>query len=144
MKNPGSIIKHFNLLLGELEGVYHDISLKMGLSDSVSRILYTLCVFDGRCPLSMICRQTGMSKQTVNSAMRKLEEQGLVILRAAGGKNKEVFLTDEGAGLADRTARRIMEMENHILRSWKEEDVQRYMALTEEFLEALRRKMQDL
>ncbi len=144
MEHSCSMIKHYNLLLGELEGVYHDISLKMGLSDSVSRILYTLCVFDGCCSLSLVCRQTGMSKQTVNSAIRKLEEQGLVFLKSAKGKNKDVILTEEGVKLTDRTARKIIEMENDIFCSWSKEEAEQYMVLTEEFLKSMRKKMQDL
>lgn len=69
-------LKRYNYLFGEIEAVYHEISLQMGLSDSVSRILYAICDEGDRCPLSLICRRTGLSKQTVNSALRRLEEEG--------------------------------------------------------------------
>ena len=140
MEKACSAIKRYNHLIGEIEGIYHDISFRMGLSDSVSKILYTLCISDNRCPLSLVCRQTGLSKQTVNSAIRRMEEQGLVKLAATGRKSKDGLLTDDGKELADRTARRIIEMENSIFGSWKQEDVQHYLFLTEEFLHALQSK----
>ena len=83
-------------LLGELEGTYHDASLLLGMSDSVSQILYTICVGGGGCPLHAICRQCGLSKQTVNSAVRKLEKEGIVYLEAMDGKAKRVCLTAAG------------------------------------------------
>jgi DNA-binding MarR family transcriptional regulator len=144
MERACTAIKRYNHLLGEIEGVYHEISLQLGLSDSVSKILYTLCVQEDRCPLSVICRQTGLSKQTVNSAIRKLEQQGMVLLEPVSGKSKDVLLTEAGKELARRTARRIIEMENSIFQSWDQEDVQRYLHLTEGFLRALEQKAQQL
>ena len=137
-------IQRFNHLWGEMEGIYHDISLQMGLSDSVSKILYTICDKGDHCPLSLICRQNGLSKQTVNSAIRKLEQQGVVCLKAADGKAKDVYLTEAGKQLADHTARRVLQMENDILESWSREDVERYLSLTRRFLEGLQGKAREL
>lgn len=133
-------IRRYNHLLGELDGVYHDISLRLGLSDSTSKILYTLCDLGDGCALSLVCRRTGLSKQTVNSAIRKLEAEGVLYLRAAGGKGKNIFLTPDGRALCDRTARRILELENEILAGWTQQDVAQYLDLTERFLQALRDK----
>ena len=144
MKHTGTDIKRFNHLLGEMEAAYHDISLHLGLSDSVSKILYTICNKGDHCPLSLICRQTGLSKQTVNSAIRKLEQRGAVRLAAVDGKAKEVHLTEAGKVLADGTARRILQMENEILDSWCREDVGQYLALTERFLRSLQDKASQL
>lgn len=76
MANSGSVIRRFNHLLGELDAVYHDLSFRLGMSDSVSKILYTICDAGTSCPLHLICQRTGLSKQTVNSALRKLEREG--------------------------------------------------------------------
>ena len=37
--NISKEMKRFNHLLGELDAVYHEMTLKLGLSDSVMRIL---------------------------------------------------------------------------------------------------------
>lgn len=139
-----SAIKRLNHLLGELEGAYHDASLLLGMSDSVSQILYTVCVSGGGCPLHAICRQCGLSKQTVNSAVRKLEQEGIIYLEAMDGRAKRVCLTEAGKIYAAGTAREIIRMENEILDSWAPEDVEQYMALTKRFLEGMRERTAQL
>lgn len=137
-------LKRYNHLIGELEGVYHEAALKLGMSDSVCKILYTICNEGGECLLNGICKLTGLSKQTVNSAIRNLEGQGLVVLRAVDGKAKEVVLTERGREMGETTALRIIRIENEIFASWQESDVETYLALTNRFLEDLRRKVAKL
>ena len=49
-------------------------------------------------------------------------------------------LTETGTGIAQKTAMRILNMENEILASWAPEEVAQYMDLTERFLLALRER----
>ena len=133
-------LRRFNYLLGETDGVYHDAAVRMGLSDSVMRILYCLCCEGDPCPLRTIVRQSGMSKQTVNSALRKLEGAGAVYLEAAGGRSKNVCLTDAGRELAGRTAAPLMELEDEIFSAWGADEVEQYIRLTQRYLEDFREK----
>ena len=87
---PSTAMKRYNHLLGEIDSVYHEMSQKLGLSDSAMIILYTICNSGDRCPLQDICRLSGISKQTINSAIRKLEAENIVYLAPDGGKNKTV------------------------------------------------------
>lgn len=138
------VLKRYNHLQSELEAAYHEMAQKMGLSDSAMLILYTICDKGENCPLQEICRCSGLSKQTLNSALRKLEAEGTVYLQAAGGKNKNVCLTEEGKALARRTAGRMMQAENEIFASWSREEVRNYLELTERFLTALREKTKEM
>lgn len=133
-------LKRYNYLLGEINAQYHEMSLKLGLSDSAMMILYTICDSGESCLLQEICRRTGLSKQTINSAIRKLEGEGILYLEPIGAKNKNVCLTEWGKELAGNTAMRIMEAENAVFADWPEEDVAQYLALTERFLEAIRER----
>ncbi|MDE7014496.1 MAG: MarR family transcriptional regulator [Kineothrix sp.] len=133
-------LKRYNYLFGETDAIYHEIAFKLGLSDSASRILYAICDNGTSCLLQDICKYSGLSKQTVNSAIRKLEAEGIIYLEAAGSKNKKVCLTKNGEKLAERTACKILQAENDIFASWPQEDVQKYLELTEAFLLALREK----
>ena len=137
-------LRRYNHLLQETDAVYHEMAQHWGLPDSVMGVLYTLCDAGGRCSVREVCRLGGMSKQTVNSAIRKLEQQGVVCLKAADGKAKDVYLTEAGQQLADHTARRVLQMENDILESWSREDVDRYLSLTRRFLEGLQGKAREL
>lgn len=137
-------LKRLNCLLSEMDAAYHEAALRQGLNDSSSRILYALCELGSPASLRAVCESTGLSKQTVNSAIRKLEQQGVVCLKAADGKAKDVYLTEAGKQLADHTARRVLQMENDILESWSREDVERYLSLTRRFLEGLQGKAREL
>lgn len=69
-------MKRFNYLTTEIDAAYHEAALKLGLSDSAMLILYAICNSGDECPLSDIPHLSGISKQTVNSALRKLEHEG--------------------------------------------------------------------
>jgi DNA-binding MarR family transcriptional regulator len=137
-------MKRFNHLTGEIGAVYHAASLRLGLSDSVMQILYTICDFGDSCLLSEICRLTGLPKQTVNSAIRKLERGGIVTLEAAGAKSKRVRLTGQGLAYTERTVDKIIKVENEIFDSWSKEEVNSYLLLTERYLNALTEKTEAL
>lgn len=79
-------MKRFNLLMSKIDAAYHDAALKLGMSDSVMLVLYTLCSCDGECMLGDIT--SGASKQTINSALRKLEAEGMVYLETFEGRKK--------------------------------------------------------
>ena len=96
-------MRRFNHLVSETDAAYHEAALKMGMSDSIMQIMYILCDKGGDCPLGEICRLSGISKQTINSALRKLEEEGIVYLEGMDGKKKRACLTEEGKRTAERT-----------------------------------------
>lgn len=133
-------LRRYNYLFGETGLVYHEMYLKLGLSDSAASILYALLENGDCCLLRDVCRFTGLNKQTINSALRKLEAEGILYLEMAGGKKKLVRLTEQGKSLAERTAGRILAAEDEIFASWPREDVERYLELTEAFMLALKEK----
>lgn len=137
-------LKRYNHLVKEIDAAYHTMSLKLGLSDSAMVILYTICDNGSSCLLQDICQNSGISKQTINSALRKLEADGILYLEPAGTKNKRVCLTDKGKELAANTAAKMMEAENDIFSSWTKTDVEKYLGLTERYLNALREKNREL
>ena len=135
MNNLSSrLMKRFNHLLGEIDAVYHEMDWKLGLSDSAMAVLYTICDNGGCCLLQDICRLSGLSKQTVNSALRRLEADGIVYLKVFEGKKKKVYLTAKGQELAENTAVRLIEIENSIFASWTEDEKMLYLELTQRYL----------
>ena len=132
--------KRFNYLNNEIESAYHEASLKLGLSDSAMIILYTVCNNGENCPLSDIYHLSGISKQTINSAVRKLEKDEIIYLRTAYGRKKTVYLTDKGKILAENTVLKIIEIENEIFGSWSAKERKLYIELTQRYLEAFKNK----
>lgn len=137
-------MKRYNHLCSEIDGAYHEMSVKLGLSDSAMVILYTICDAGDSCLLQEICLRSGISKQTINSSIRKLEAEGILYLEAAGAKNKNVCFTEKGKALAKQTALRMMEAENEIFAEWPKEDVEQYLALTERYLRAIQKKAKEI
>ena len=85
-----------------------------------------------------------MRKQTLNSAVRKLEAEEVVYLKAADGKKKYVCLTEKGKILSEKTVLKIIEIENEILESWTEEEREIYVMLAEKYLKSFREKIKKL
>ena len=92
------------------DDLFHDLALRLGLSDSAFEILYALCLTGG-CTQRDICRMSYTPKQTIHSALRRLEREGL--LSAAPAQGREVFLslTPRGAALAEERIRPVLERE---------------------------------
>lgn len=141
MQTLSEQLQYFNHLSSELESAYHEANLKLGVSDSAMQILYTICSFGDRCLLSDICRLTGVSKQTIHSGLRKLEEEGTVRVEAYQGRKKMVVLTEQGKAVAERTAGVLIQTENEIFNSWAPGDRARYLELTQRYLNAFRQKI---
>ena len=136
--------KRCNYLLNETDAAYHEAAIRFGLSDSCMIVLYTICDAGEPCPLRDICRNAGVSKQTINSALRRLEGEGAVRLEPGQGRGKNVRLTEKGRALAERTVLPLMRIEDEIYSSWSREDVLKNLELTERFLTALREKTRQL
>lgn len=137
-------LKRFNYLASEIDAVYHEAALKLGLSDSAMTILYIICNHGDHCLLNDICKLSGASKQTINSALRKLEAEDIVYLETFSGKKKMVCLTDKGKNLAESTVVRLIELENDIFNSWSKTELEMYLELTQRYLTSLKTKVKDL
>lgn len=137
METENKQVLRLDHLIGETNAIYHEMSLYLGLSDSISSILYTLYCEGGRVSVSDLCRQTGLSRQTVHSALSHLKEDGTIILESVDRKSKRACLTESGMAFASQTVARIFEAENHVFDGWPREDVARYLDLMKRFRDDL-------
>lgn len=137
-------MKRYNYLTNEIGNVYHEIALGFGISDSSMAVLYTVCDRGNECLLSDVMRLSGISKQTINSAIRKLENEGIIYLKNFTGKKKVICLTGKGNELTDRTVRRVIEIENIIFDSWDEKERELYLELTNRYLVSIKESIKEL
>ena len=137
-------LRRLNQMLSEIEGLYHEAAWKLKLSDSVMKILYSMYLLGDGCPLSDVIFYSGISKQTINSALRKMEGERLLHLKASNGRKKQVRLTEKGRRLMEETVAQIVKMENEILEGWTEEERGNFFLLTEKYLEDLKRSVEKL
>lgn len=137
-------MRRLNYLLSEIDAAYHEANQRLGLSDSAMQILYVICHHGEECLLSEICRMSGTSKQTINSALRNLEKVDYVRLESLAGRRKRVCLTERGKELAGATALRLIGMENDVFGSWTKQEREQYLALTQRYLTSFRDKVKEL
>lgn len=139
-----SEIRRYNRIIFQIDEVYHEIALKQGFSDSAMAILYALSENDGKCLLTDLIRYSGVNKQTINSALRKLEKEDIVYLESAGGKSKRACLTEKGFTTVRATVDKVIEAEKNIYDSWSRSEWELYVRLTERYLEQIRTVMKGI
>ena len=137
-------IRKINYLISEMNALYHLASLKMRISDSVSIVLYTIYDSGNGCLLSDVYKKSGISKQTVNSAVRKLETEEILYLEQHTGRSKRIFLTDRGKTFVRETVARLYEAEAGAFDTWREEEVNTYINLMKKYADCLRQQIDRL
>lgn len=138
-------MKRFNYLATEIDNAYHEAALKLHLSDSSMLILYAICSGGKEYyPLCDIYSLSGVSKQTLNSALRKLESEDIVFLKLFGRKKKLVYLTEKGKDIVANTVARLIEIENMIFNSWTKDEQNIYLELTQRYLSDFKEKIKYL
>ena len=128
----------------EFDELYHKIEVHYNLSDSCFWVLYIL--YEAKRPLSQkeICDYWCYNKQTINSALRKLEADGVVRSEVFEGRKKKVYLTEKGRRLAKDTVYRVIEIENEIFASWSDEEKRIYIELTQRYVEVFKEKIKNM
>ena len=86
----------YTSLSGEINSLYHEAAVKMGISDSVMNILYVIYEKGDSCLQSEISKLSGISRQTINSSVKKLEKDEILYLKQGQGRNTIVCLTEKG------------------------------------------------
>lgn len=137
-------IHRINYLNSETEALYHQASLKLGITDSVSIVLYTIYDAGETCLLSDVYKKSGVSKQTVNSAIRGLERDDILYLQPYKGKAKKIVLTEKGQSYVNATVAKLYEAEVRAFDSWPAEEINTYIHLMEKYADCLRKQIEAL
>ncbi len=133
----------YNELFKQSDNLYRSAAARFGISVSALDILYALWEEDG-CSQKRICELCFVSKQTVNSSLRKLEREGFVTLSDLGTREKQVFLTEKGHALAKRSAARVVEAEKKALTVFDEQERETIVRLGERYIRSLKANMEEL
>ncbi len=103
-------IATMNRMLREYGSLYEGVAARLGVPDSVFDTLYTLYLHDGATQKE-ICDISYVSKQTIHSAVMRLERDGLIRTERGHGRAVKLFLTETGRAEAARIARPVVEVE---------------------------------
>lgn len=131
-----------NAYFETINGLYHQVSSSLGISDNAFSILYALYEYGG---LSQ--RQLGdkafIPKQTVSYTVKRLREDGLVSEEAISGRESRVTLTEKGHKVAQKSVTRVTEAERQAMQSFDDRDREAAIALFGSYVERLRAAFDD-
>lgn len=130
----GRELQEFNRLYREMDGLYHMLASKAGLSDSAMFILYALAEMGGGCLQKDIASSYGISRQTINSATKKLVQDGIITLTHGKKRDMHMHLTAAGEQLVTEKIFPIMELENRSFSLMPPEECDALLGLTEKYL----------
>ncbi len=141
---PQNMLMEFNMLYKEMDEFYHKAALKLGLSDSAFFILYALYEQGDGCLQRDICNAFFFSKQTVNSSIKKLEQEGYLALEAGKGRDKHIHIREKGRRLLDEKIRPVVEIEELAFARMTERESRRLLQLTRKYLNNLQAQLKEL
>lgn len=130
-------LQEFNRIHKKSNEIYHNIALRLGLSNSAFDILYSICELGDGCLQKDICAATFIPKQTVNSSIRQMETAGYLTLSSGKGRSMHISLTDAGSKLLEQTIHPVLQIENDAFCCMSEEECQQLIALTRRYTQAL-------
>ncbi|MBD5626676.1 MAG: winged helix-turn-helix transcriptional regulator [Desulfovibrio sp.] len=132
-------LRNFNLALAEIQGLYHEACVRLGVSDSACQVLYTVAMFGDGCSTPRdVYRSFGVSRQTVHSAVSVLERRGILFLEKGPGRERRMRLTESGRALVREKIAPLISLENALLGGWPEEDRRALLRLLRKYRDDLR------
>ena len=136
-------LKEFNHINKEYNDIYHEAIVRMGLSESAFDILYSVCELGDGCLQRDICKVCYIPKQTVNSAVRKLEKAGYLVLTRGHGRQMHISLTEMGNKMLQQWIYPLIQSENEAFSALTEEETTQLLSLHRKYVKALRTSVLD-
>lgn len=133
----------FNRLTKAISELYHETSIRIGISDSVFDIFYAIVALGNGCCQKDICDYAFTSKQTIHSAIHKLERENYICLKPGKGREMHIFLTAQGEQFIEEKIAPVINMENQVLSQMKSDEIDALLQLTEKYLDSLRCQFQN-
>lgn len=137
-------LREFNRVDKEFNDLYHEVALKMNISDSAFSIFYILYNLGDGCLQKDICYECFANKQTVNSSIRKLEQEGYLYLKQGRGRDKHIFLTDQGKGFIEKHIIPVVQKENAAFTALETEEQKELLRLVKVYIGNLKTKLGEL
>ncbi len=131
-ENNDNLTKFINLDK-ELSSIYQRQSKKFEISETTIAILYAIRTSETGVTQKEIIEEFLLPKQTVNSAMKKLLDEGKVFVAEKNGREKKFLLTKEGIQMAAKSADLILEAERKAFFSFADKEQETIIELLEKY-----------
>ena len=137
-------MKELNYLYREIDRIYHEISMKVGLSDSAFMILYAIAELGDGCLQKDIADIYLFSRQTINSSIQKLQEKEILQLTKGKRRDMHISITEKGKKLLEEKIYPVMEAENSVFDELSQPESTEYLQLMRKSTSLLRDRVKEL
>ena len=134
-------LKEYRALFWQTDALYNSIMEKTGMPTSEHMTLY--CISSGINTQSAICKKLYMPKQTINSAVKKFEKEGIIELCSTpnNDKPKTLALTPKGEELVIEKVLVVDKIEESVWNELTNEEQIRLVKLTSKYNDVLKEKV---
>lgn len=138
-----ALLNEFNQLHKEMDIIYHNYAKSYGLSDTGFWILYCVSENNGSLTQRELCSDWSLSPQTVNSALKSLESQGIITLEAVpdNKKNKLIKLSEMGLDIVNEVIIPLMQVESESFTALTDEECSQMLSTTKKHVSILNEKI---
>lgn len=131
-------LQQYNELWRENDSFYRAMAKAMNLPECTMWILYSLRAYQEPMTPAQLCDVMLQPKQTIHSALKKMEADGLLeALPAQDKRSRRLRLTERGTDLARRTGDLVIQAEQNALDALSPQDCQRLLTLFRQYTDAL-------
>lgn len=138
-------LTEYNEIFKEIDDIYRGIARIFRLPECAFWILYTLRVEELPLTQSEICNLQYQPKQTVNSALKKMSEDGYIkLVHESNQRSKRICLTEKGERLAEKTVDKVSAAEAAALIGLSDDEQEQFFYLLKKYKGLLREKIEVL
>ena len=139
------LLQEYNRLYKENCELYAEAAKSLGISEGAMWILYTLHLYNRPFTQSELCEEVFMPKQTVNSALKKPQQEGYILLQFSENnkKSKQIILTVAGKALADNTVAKIIAAEKNVFGHFSADKIRELLDYYDRYIYCLRLEMKN-
>ena len=138
-------LRTYNSIIKEDNKIYHQLAKRFGLSDCAFWIIYDLRESDKPLTQSDLCQTLCQPKQTINSALKKLENDGYIVLtHTKDQRSKEITLTSQGITFAQRTVDVVYDIELSVVASLSEQEQKQFIDILKRYSNTLKEYTQEI
>lgn len=128
-------------LYREFDEIFHNMALRSGLSDSAFLIFYAIAELGEGCLQKDIADRYFISRQTVSSSIRVLENKRYLFLRPGKRRDMHIYLTDSGKDFLESRLYPLLVMEDEAMAAMPPGERQEFFRLFQKYLNLYRQKL---
>lgn len=134
-------IEEIDIICNKIDMLYHQISIKQGLSDSTFMILRAILVLGEGCTQTNIYQSVCINKQTINTAINNLNKKEIIYFESGKGRENKIYLTEKGKKIIKDKIIPIDNMEKEIIDEFSKEEYDLFIKIANRYIEKLELKV---